>query len=246
MTGFAFRRASYRFHSGLASGKPISLRPMRFSAPQTALTLGAVIVGLTSACGGGKPAATDVPNPDAHPLSGIAGQPLLIAPVQSVRIAPELAWSGGPRPASIMASLDSALSDTLRARVSNQQWVYAPALVQSFTNNPTYATDPRALSVNVLRAAKLKIDERLIEPLASQLRTMIALHEGRLVLIPVELRFDRTAAGLAHPVVRLVLVDPRASVIRWYADVTGVDTPAFAPDYAAVIGSRVADLFVPK
>jgi hypothetical protein len=217
------------------------LRPVRtFST-----TIGAVLFGFVAAgCGGAKP-EPGTPTPELHPLGGIVGQPMLVTPVQSVRFAPELAWTGLPRNAEVSGPLDSALAATLRVRVANPQWVYADGLAKSFANNPTYATDPRMLSVNALRG-RLKVDDRLPEPLASQLRTMIALHEGRLVLIPVELHFDRTTEGAGRPVVRLVLVDPRLSVIRWFGDVTGTDTPAFTSLYLTSIADRVADLFVAK
>jgi hypothetical protein len=192
------------------------------------------------------PAAGTAVNPDAHPLAAMVGQPLLIAPVQSLRIAPELAWTGLPRAAALLASLDSALTDSIRSRVANPQWTYADALIQSAKENPTYATDPHALSIQALKASRLEVAQRLPEPLASQLRTMLALHEGRLVLIPVELRFERNPAGVAHPVLHLVLVDPRLSDIRWSGDVTGSDLPAFSTAYAASLAARVADLFVAK
>jgi hypothetical protein len=86
----------------------------------------------------------------------------------------------------------------------------------------------------------------LPEPLASQLRMMLALHDGRLILIPVELRFERTVTGAAHPVLHIVLVDPRLSDIRWVGDVTGVDAPVFASAFTAQLATRVADLFVAK
>src|SRR5438874_6357220 len=110
-------------------------------------------------CPHGKP--TDgAPNPDEQRLGGIVGQPLLIAPTQSIRVAPELSWTRLPRTADILASLDRALTDTLRARVANQQWIYADAIVESARNNPTYAADPHALSILALKAPKLQVAQR--------------------------------------------------------------------------------------
>lgn len=179
-------------------------------------------------------------------LGSVVGQVMLIAPTQSIKVAPELAWTGLPRTADILAALDRAVSDSLRARVGDPQWVYPNALLESAQNNPTYATDPRALSVQPLKASKLVIAQRLPEPLASQLRTMLALHDGRLILIPVELRFERTATGVAHPALRLVLVDPRLSEIKWFGDVAGLDSPTFSNAFTAQIAGRIADLFVAK
>jgi hypothetical protein len=203
------------------------------------------LVALASACHHAKPEA-GAANPDSQRLGSFVGQPLLIAPVQSIKVAPELAWTRLPRTADILASLDRALADTLRVRVTNPQWVYADALVESSRNNPTYATDPHALSIQALKSPKLEIAQRLPEPLASQVRMMLALHEGRLVLIPVELRFERTATGAAHPVLHLVLVDPRLSDIRWFGDVAGDDLPTYSTAFAASIAAGIANLFVAK
>lgn len=197
------------------------------------------------ACHHAAPAA-GAPNPPSQSLAGVAGQPLLVTPVQSLRIAPELGWTGLPKAADILAAVDRALTDTLHDRVRNQAWVFADALVASSKNNPTYATDPHALSIQMLRSPKLQVAERLTEPLATQLRTMLALHDGRLVLIPIELRFDRTPAGAARPVLHLVMVDPRLSDVRWVADVAGADLSSFSPSFTAALAANLADLFVAR
>ena len=192
------------------------------------------------------PPPPNAPNPSGQQLAGIVGQPLLIAPVQSIKIAPELGWTGLPRAAAILAAFDQTLADTLRARLGDPQWVYAAALIESARNNPTYATDPRALSIQPLKSPRLEVAQRLPEPLASQLRVMLALHDGRLILIPVELRFERTAVGAAHPVLQLVLVDPRLSDIRWHGEVTGTDSRMFSSSLTADMAACVADLFVAR
>jgi hypothetical protein len=203
----------------------------------------ALVVGV--GCGGSKPAET-TSSPDVHPLAGLAGQNIVIAPVQSLRIPAEVGWTASPAAKATLARLDSVFADTLKERVGNREWVYTDALVRSAANNPQYATDPRGLAVSSLRAATLKIDDRLLEPLASQLRTMIALHDARLVLVPTDLTIERTGPGLGRPVVRLVLVDPRSSVVRWIGRVTGDESPAFTPEIPATLATRLADLFASR
>jgi len=75
---------------------------------------------------------------------------------------------------------------------------------------------------------------------------MPALHNGRMILIPVEVRYARAAAGAAQHVLHLVLVDPRLSDIRWVGDVSGVDSPTYSSSFIAQMASRVADLFVAR
>jgi hypothetical protein len=211
---------------------------------RTTFRLATFAAVLSVGCGGSKPSAT-TPKPEDHPLAGIVAQNIIVAPVQSLRLPAEVGWPAIPaRPT--LAHLDSVLADTLKERVGNRAWVYADGVVRSAANNPQYATDPRGLAVNSLRAAGLKIDDRLLEPLASQLRTMIALHDVRLVLIPVDLTIEKTPAGLGKPAVRLVLVDPRSSTVKWIGRVTGDDSPAFTSDIPALIATRFADLFVSR
>jgi hypothetical protein len=202
-------------------------------------------VTMATACHHAAPEASAT-NPAVQRLGAIAGQPLLITPVQTIKIAPELGWTTLPKTADILAAVDRALTDTLRERVRNQEWVYAEALVASSKNNPTYAADPHSLSIQMLKAPKLQVAQRLTEPLATQLRTMIALHEGRLVLIPIELRFDRTPSGAARPVLHLVMVDPRLSDVRWIGDVVGADVPTFSNAFTASLAANLADLFVAR
>jgi hypothetical protein len=209
---------------------------------RVALVSAALVVGV--GCRGPKP-EPGTPDPATVPLSGIVAQNLIVAPVQALRFATapdEVAPPAKP----FLARLDSVIADTLRSRVANQGWVYADAVIKSAANNPTYATDPRALAVNSLRSPALKLNDRLPEPVASQLRTMIAFHDARLVLVPLDLTVERTPTGASRPVVHLVLVDPRSSVVRWIGRFTGPDSPTVTQANFAIIASRLADLFVPR
>jgi hypothetical protein len=210
---------------------------------RVALFYAALVVG--AGCGGSKAAST-APNPEIHPLAGIAGQNIIVAPVQALRMPTEVGWPALPPSRPTLAHLDSIFADTLKDRVGNQGWVYAEGVVRAAANNPTYATDPRGLAVNSLRASTLKIGDRLVEPLATQLRTMIAFQDARLVLIPTDLTIDRSEGGLGRPTLRLVLVDPRSSLVRWIGRVSGNDSPAFTPDIPALIATRLADLFASR
>lgn len=210
---------------------------------RVALLYVAIVLG--AGCGGSKAAST-TPDPDTHPLAGISGQNIIIAPVQALRMPADVGWPALPPAKPTLARLDSIFADTLTERVGNRGWVYADGVIKAAANNPTYATDPRGLAVNSLRATTLKLGDRLVEPLASQLRTMIALHDARLVLVPVDLTIERTAAGPARPTLHLVLVDPRSSVVRWIGQVTGNDSPAFTSDIPALIATRLADLFASR
>jgi hypothetical protein len=92
----------------------------------------------------------------------------------------------------------------------------------------------------------LAVDARLPEPLASQIRTMVALHDDvRLVLAPVELRLEKAGATGGRGILRLVLVDARASNVRWIGQVAGDEAPAFGPVVTASLAARLANVVAP-
>ena len=180
------------------------------------------------------------PAPVGQPLAGYAVQRLIVTPTGYVR-ADTMAWSRqGP---VTTRALDSALVTALTARGLAEHWIMPAALVAAYERNRSYAADPHRLALQPLRAPEFVAASRFAEPLSSQLRTMIALHEdGRFVLIPVELRFE-PVGGAARGVLKVALVDPRFAHANWVGTVLG--DPAATPALAlASVATRVADLFI--
>ena len=94
----------------------------------------------------------------------------------------------------------------------------------------------------------MSVDDKthLPEPLASQIRTMVALQEDtRLVLAPVELRLDTAGTG-GRGVLRVTLMDARTSDIRWIGDIVSDTVPAFGPAITASIAARLAGVVTPR
>jgi hypothetical protein len=96
-----------------------------------------------------------------------------------------------------------------------------------------------------VRSPRFVTGERYGEPLSSQIRTMIALHDdARYVLLPIELRFERDGGGTAgRGILRTALVDARTTEARWVGDVKG-DTSSVPAAALARVAARLADLFV--
>jgi hypothetical protein len=211
-----------------------------------ALALGCAFAVSTAACGGSAsqtktqaPAPRDLPD---HSLSGLATQHIVLLPTYSVRIAPELAWSSAVgRLSDVQRTLDADLLSALDERGLRKAWIFPEDLAQSYRRNASYSTDPYALAEEPLRSSMLAVDQRLTEPLATQLRTIIALHEdSRLVLAPVELRFEPAGTG-GRGVLRLVLIDPRMSVTRWIGEVSSDPAPSYGPVISASIAAKLAN-----
>lgn len=181
------------------------------------------------------------PVPVQQPLAVYAVQRLTLTPVGYLRADTSAWWRQGG--AVSARSADSALVAALTARGLARNWLLPAALVAAWERNRTYATDPYRLALQPLRSAEFVAASRFGEPLSSQLRTMIALHEdARLVLVPVELRFEPVGAA-ARGVLKLALLDPRYAHANWVGTVEGDAAPT--PQAAlASVATKVADLFI--
>jgi hypothetical protein len=140
--------------------------------------------------------------------------------------------------------IDSAIVAELAARGTGRTWTMPHVLVRTARRNPAFATDPHALSAEALRHGVRRTNPRLGEPLASQMRSLVALTDARHALIPVELRFEATSAGAGRALLRLVLVDARLAEIQWAGDVSMEDALPDASEIAGALAKRVAELFV--
>lgn len=148
---------------------------------------------------------------------------------------------------AVRRELDSAIAQHLRARGLDHGWVFAPELVASYRRNVGYATDPYALAEQPLLVPTFVAGVRLPEPLASQLRTMIALQEGaRLVLLPIDLSFWPVtgAANDATARLKIALVDPRFSQAMWVGEVRSDTASADPRVLTNALAARVVDLIV--
>ena len=214
----------------------------------------AILLALTLvACqGGAAPQAPAVAaEPAAHALSGLAAQHVAVLPTYSVRVMTASPWAGQTgRPVDLQRTLDADISAAFDDRGLTRAWVFPEALERSYRRNQAYATDPYTLAEEPLRAPSLGgKDARLPEPLASQLRTLIALHDDvRFVLAPVELRLEPVSAApgkapvSGRGVLRVVLLDARTSTIAWHDDIVSDTTPTFGPVVTASIASRLANV----
>ena len=116
--------------------------------------------------------------------------------------------------------------------------------------------DPDALSEQQLLPSIWKPRNPLYDPLAGQIRSIIAAQNSRYVLAPVEIRFvsalDASGAkppppdSLAPPpvqlaVMRLALLDAEGTAVIWAGDVTG-DTARTAEAATASLATRLGDL----
>jgi hypothetical protein len=178
-----------------------------------------------------------------RPLAGLAGQQVIVIPTHYLRPGDSLGWAAAiDRPRLLLSDVDDELGFALGERGFRTRWVLPDQLVRSAQRNQPHSPDPRALAAEGLRPlARRRSDGQLGEPLASQLRALVALHGGRYALFPVELRFEKIGdAGRA--VLHVLLLDARLSRVTWGGDVKGDTASKYGRGLIASAANNLADL----
>jgi hypothetical protein len=219
------------------------------------MTLVAITVAMVA---GGHPATGQQPHPapaappqaQHHPaarppLEVLAQQTILVLPVQYLTFADSLNWSAQiPSIPAYLHTLDDELTFAFGERGLKKRWVFADGIARSMKRNPLIGIDPYALDAAQVRIDSKPDDWQLHDPLASQLRSLIALSDARYVLLPVELRLT-SVHGQGQAKLHVVLIDARQAQLQWAGDIFGAPMPHFTPAVAADIASRFADLVAP-
>lgn len=215
-----------------------------FRVPILALAAGLL------ACASPASHAQQSPTPPApkqvvRPLANLAPQHIIVPPVFTLDRGDPMGWAAGiARPRAMLRQLDSAIVAEFDARGLVGTWYFAPALERSYKLNSTYAANPYMLAEQPLRG-RIEVGKFYGEPLATQLRTMIALQDGaRFVLLPVDLRFEPAGDGEGVAVLKLVLVDARTTQYQWVHEVKSDPAKAFGPAVLTSLANHFADLVI--
>lgn len=226
---------------------------MPLARPTLALLIAAAAA---SACAGGAASveqAAPASVAPVRPLASVTNQRLVVAPVNVVREGDPLGWAASiPRQREWLRSLDDEITKELGERGLRPAWVFPPDLVAAFERNRALSPDPHRLSPAPLQGiSRLSGKERVPDPLASQLRTLVAVHDARYVLLPLEVSFEPAGAGEAGEAggrarLRLTLVDARTTELIWLGDVKSDAAPSLNPGVAVSLASRFADLIVAR
>jgi hypothetical protein len=220
---------------------------------------------LIAGCGGAKSAPAPAPEPaplavatadtaaraPAPPakvpavFGAYASRMVVVFPLQRYAVGDSgwlMASSATGRPRA--ALMDTALTIALRDRGLDGTWSLTPNTSRVAQREVMNRTDPRGLSTVGLGPSRRRNDVDLREPLASQLRAIIAMvPEARIILLPIETRVVATASGQKQATLRIALLDGRMATVLSFPDVVG----APAPDERAALQSaamRFADLVI--
>jgi hypothetical protein len=201
-----------------------------------------------------------------RPLAHFAAMHLIVLPTQFLGQADSAGLGASiASPREFLAGLDNEIAFAIRDRIRTS-WVWPDALVRAAKMNPTFGSDPYALSSDELRPRVPHKNPEIGQSLASELRNMIAFQDdARYALVPVELRFeairtvppvegkdtrsakDSAAAAVTtmRALLRVTVIDCRASRIVFAVDIPSDTLSKVTPAVNAQIASRLADLIAP-
>lgn len=174
------------------------------------------MVGALAACSTASvPPATaqqKVPAAPALAVAPLAGQRVPVLPFTLITVDASIE---AQLPADRVARLgwaDSILADVLLSRGPEVSWVLPAELRASARRAPGTVTDPDRMGHALMRAQGIDV---VPDPLRSYLRSLTAMTNSRLVMIPAAVRFTVDSAGGVRAETVLVLADSRNGAVMW-------------------------------
>lgn len=187
-----------------------------------------------------------------------AGVPVVFLPLQSLGRAPAGGWPDvdGDREA-VLERFDDEVAFALGQRRATRAWVTPGRVVDVAGRNPMLDVDPRALAYQGIRNQE---EDPLYEPLHGQLRSLTALLDARLVVLPFALRYERganageprsasrdsTGETVGRGVLEVAIVDTRAGRILWVGRVEGAPAEPSSPGMLTDLADRLVRRLAPS
>jgi hypothetical protein len=200
-----------------------------------------LVLAVCAACAS-KPPETEASTVPLRPLERMAGQEILVLPVQYLSSTDTLGWQQQiPNRAAFLANLDDQIEAALSARGLGRAWTFGREIERASKLNSILMTDARSLSAEWLRGRVLP-ETSVRDPLASQVRGLVGLKGSRYALLPVELRFENRGTGVGVAILRIVMIDSRMAQIRWVGEVVSDPMRTLSPALTASVATHFADL----
>jgi hypothetical protein len=191
---------------------PNSRRLLAFVGPTLLISLGA------PACAKAQREPDPVPVPAGATFStqAVAGKTVGVLPLTLIAADPALqsdtVYASYRDRRSALQRADSLISDALMSRGPEVSWVLPPELRKMARRSAGFVPDPDQMGQAVLRAPKMTT---IPDPLRSSLRSLLAIADARLALVPASLGFLPEPAGQLRADLSLVLVDVRVGRVLW-------------------------------
>jgi hypothetical protein len=186
-------------------------------------------------------------SPRGAPLAAMAGRSVLVLPVQRnvVVVDQTLDQAAAIEGWNFLVGLDDSIASALSARGLGSTWTFAQAITAAARRNGGLVADPHVLAAGSLRRLVKASDSPLNEPLPTQIRSLVALRDGRYVILPAAVRFAGQPAATRGTLI-VYLIDSRTARIAWSGEVASDTSPRFSPAMAGSIAERLADLVVAR
>jgi hypothetical protein len=179
-----------------------------------------------------------------RPLERMAGQDIIVFPVQYLSSTDSLGWQQQiPNRAAFLAALDDQIEAVFSARGLNKAWTFGREVERASKLNSILMTDARSLSAEWLRGRVLP-ETTVRDPLQAQVRGLVGLKGSRYALLPVEVRLENRAGGTGVAILRVVMIDARMAQIRWVGEVVSDPMKTLSPALTASVARHFADLVV--
>ena len=203
-----------------------------------------IVAGTLSLACASKPPETEASPVPLRPLERMAGQQILVLPVQFLSGTETLGWQQQvPNRAAFLAALDDQIEAAMAARGLARQWTFGREVERASKMNSILMTDARSLSAEWLRGRVLT-ETSVRDPLASQVRGLVGLKGSRYALLPVELRLENRGAGTGVAILRVVMIDSRMALIKWVDEIESDPMKTLSPALTASVAAHFADLVV--
>ncbi|HMG70144.1 MAG TPA: hypothetical protein VK544_03455, partial [Gemmatimonadaceae bacterium] len=200
-------------------------------------------VGLSLACAS-KPPETEASPVPLRPLERMAGQEILVLPVQFLGGTETLGWQQQiPNRAAFLSALDDQIEAVMTARGLGRAWTFGREVERASKMNSILMTDARSLSAEWLRGRVLT-ETTVRDPLAQQVRGLVGLKGSRFTLLPVELRLENRGPGTGVAILRVVMIDSRMALVKWVGEIESDPMKTLSPALTASVASHFADLVV--
>jgi hypothetical protein len=195
------------------------------------------------ACASSPPQTKAAPV-EYRPLERMAGQQIVVFPIQYLSSTDTLGWQRQiPNRAGFLSSVDDQIQAAFTARGLGQAWTFGSELERASKMNAILITDARSLAAEYLRGRILP-DATVRDPLASQVRGLVGLKGSRYAILPVELRVENGPNGTGVATLRLVMIDSRLAQIKWVGEVASDPMSTLSPALTASLARHFADLVV--
>jgi hypothetical protein len=155
-------------------------------------------------------------------VQALAGKKVGVLPITLVAADPAIEADTGYAPyrdrRAALQRTDSLISEALLGRGPEVAWVLPPELRKMARRAAGFVPDPDQMGQAVLRAPQLNT---IPDPLRSSLRSLLAIADGRLALVPAALGFSPEPGGQIRADLSLVVGDVRNGKVLWRSLASG-------------------------